>query len=270
MDNTVTWHEAIFSYQTTLTAVGRASGTVRLKRYYLLRIAHLSSSPANLTTGQLETFIAVQHWKPETTRSLLSTVRTFYDWAISRGLAATNPARGIPPVTIPPAVARPASDKDIARARKGTTDLRVKLMILLGATLGLRCCEIARIRETDWDGRELIVHGKGAKDRALPVANILLQHTLNDLGRGAWLFPGRIDGHLSASYVSKLIGQSLPHGITAHQLRHRFATVSWDGTHDLLAVSAALGHAKPETTKRYIRLHDANLLAAVEAANISA
>lgn len=265
-----TWPEAILSYQTTLTAVGRSAGTIRLRRYYLLRIAHLSERPSELTTEQLERYIATQEWAPETTRSVLSTARTFFAWAISRGVATTNPVDGIPPVTIPPAVARPASDKDIARARKGTSDLRVKLMILLGATLGLRCCEIARINENDWDGRELIVHGKGAKDRALPVANVLLQHTLNDLRPGQWLFPGHIDGHLSAAYVSKLLSRALPGAVTGHQLRHRFATVSWDGTHDLLAVSAALGHAKPETTKRYIRIHDASLIAAVEAADLAA
>ena len=38
------------------------------------------------------------------------------------------------------------------------------------------------------------------------------------------------------------------------------------GTHDLLAVGAVLGHARPETTQRYVRLPDDSLRAAIAAA----
>lgn len=38
------------------------------------------------------------------------------------------------------------------------------------------------------------------------------------------VFPGRIDGHLSAAYVGKRISKLLPPNWTAHTLRHRFAS----------------------------------------------
>ena len=38
------------------------------------------------------------------------------------------------------------------------------------------------------------------------------------------------------------------------------------GTHDLLAVGAVLGHSRPETTQRYVRMPTDALTAAVAAA----
>lgn len=38
------------------------------------------------------------------------------------------------------------------------------------------------------------------------------------------------------------------------------------GTRDLLAVGAVLGHARPETTRRYVRLPPDALISAVKAA----
>lgn len=264
--DTISWHSATFAYLTTLTAAGRSSGTVRLKRYYLHRLEGLAPRPDLLTGEQLAAYVAAQVWEPETRRSFVSTARAFYRWAVRAGHAASNPVDELLTVSIPPAVPRPATDRDIALARE-RAEYRVKIMILLGSTIGLRCCEISRIHSRDWDGRELIVHGKGSKDRALPVTNIMLVHVLNHLD--GFLFPGRIDGHLSAGYVSKLIGQALPGKTTAHQLRHRCATVAYAETHDLMAVSTLLGHSKPETTKRYVRIASSALLAAVRAADVA-
>ena len=63
-----------------------------------------------------------------------------------------------------------------------------------------------------------------------------------------------------------LIARALPDQWTAHPLRHRFATVAYQGTRDLLAVQELLGHSKPETTRNYIRLPQDALRAAVAAA----
>jgi integrase len=66
--------------------------------------------------------------------------------------------------------------------------------------------------------------------------------------------------------VSKLLSRALPPGWTGHTLRHRLATAAYGGTRDLLAVSALLGHSRPETTQRYVRLPDDAIRAAVAAA----
>ncbi|WP_022899139.1 tyrosine-type recombinase/integrase, partial [Humibacter albus] len=80
------------------------------------------------------------------------------------------------------------------------------------------------------------------------------------------LFPGRVDGHLSAAYVSKLISRALPEGVTAHPLRHRFASRAYAAERDIRAVQELLGHASVATTQIYTAVPDAALRRAALAA----
>lgn len=134
--------------------------------------------------------------------------------------------------------------------------------------MGLRACEICRVHGRDYDGEMLIVTGKGNKRRLVPVVDPVIRMALTR--SETYLFPGRIDGHLSPDYTARLLARALPGGLTGHQLRHRFATTAYRRTHDLLAVGQVLGHSKPETTKRYISVERDPLIAVVQAASRAA
>ena len=108
------------------------------------------------------------------------------------------------------------------------------------------------------------MHGKGGKDRVIPISDDIARHLLA-LPDG-WAFPSPAGGHLTEQHVGKLIANVLPDGWTAHSLRHRFATTAYAGTRDLLAVQELLGHSRPETTRGYVRLPQDALRAAVAAA----
>jgi integrase len=144
-------------------------------------------------------------------------------------------------------------------------DTRGRLMLRLAALVGLRACEIATVHTGNLVEDLLRVTGKGGKVRVVPVLDPELTSAIRKAG--GWLFPGRIDGHLSAGYVSRLLGEMLPDGWTGHTLRHRFGTRAYAGTRDLLAVGELMGHTRPETTRRYVELPgDALRLAAAAAA----
>src|SRR5699024_3302867 len=65
----------------------------------------------------------------------------------------------------------------------------------------------------------LLVHGKGARERIVPVPEHLGRHLLT-LPDG-YLFPSdNADGHLSPRYVGKLAAEVLPPSHTLHTLRH--------------------------------------------------
>jgi integrase/recombinase XerC len=144
-------------------------------------------------------------------------------------------------------------------------DRRVELMILLAARQGLRRGEIALVHSRDVSadlcGWSLRVHGKGARERVIPLHDDIA-HRLRALDDG-WAFPGQIDGHLSPRWVGHLIRDALLGDWTAHTLRHRFATVAYSGGRDLVAVQELLGHSRPETTRQYIRLPDDAMRAAI-------
>jgi integrase len=139
-------------------------------------------------------------------------------------------------------------------------------MLALARRVGLRRGEISRVhreRDVSWDGRgwTLVVHGKGGRLRRLPLPDDLAGEIREGSG---WLFPGRIDGHLSAQYVGKLMATALEQEWTAHTLRHGFATSMYRSTGDLLVVQKFLGHARPETTAGYVLVMDSRLRDALD------
>lgn len=260
-----TWGEAHHRYTTALQAAGRSPGTIRLHTYYLGMLAARHRDPWQVTTGDLRVVLAVPHWKPETRKSARSVFRSFYKWAHAEGLVDLDPAARLESVRVPPAVPRPTPDRVIHEALTRAAP-REGLMIRLAAYAGLRCGEIARVHGDDLVEHELVVLGKGGRVRAVPVMGDLWGDLAVVVG---WAFPNGQGGHLSGGHVSRLLSRALPGGWTGHTLRHRMASAAYAGTRDLLAVGAVLGHSRPETTQRYVRMPDDALRAVVEAARAS-
>lgn len=80
------------------------------------------------------------------------------------------------------------------------------------------------------------------------------------------MFPGKVDGHVSAHTMGTLVSRLLPEGVTMHALRHRFATTTYHVDRDVFSVQKLLGHASPQTTQGYVAVNDSNLRRLVEAA----
>lgn len=250
-----------------LRAAGKSPQTIRLRTHQLARLADRHPKLLAVTAADLAAWIGRPDWSIETRRSNRAAVRSFYGWAHASGLIRHDPSRLLPSIKPASHQPRPAPEPVVARALLAS-DRRVRLMVLLAARQGMRRGEIARIHTNDvvqdLAGWSLVVHGKGGKLRTVPLADDIAR----DLRAHppGWVFPGLVDGHLSADYVGKLIARALPGDWTAHPLRHRFATVAYSATRDLLAVQELLGHSRPETTRQYIRLPQDALRAAVAAA----
>jgi site-specific recombinase XerD len=216
----------------------------------------------------LTSWLAQQTWAANTRRSWRSTLRSFWAWAAQAGHVASSPAAALPTVPQHIGTPRPAPEQ-VVQTGTSITDTRVRLMIRLAAWAGLRCCEICRVHtddlEQDLVGWSLRVLGKGSKIRVVPLPRRLaLELRSQDAG---WVFPGKIDGHLSAHRVSELISAALPVGVTAHMLRHRFASATYQTSgHDIRAVQELLGHSSVATTQIYTAIQSDALRRAVEGA----
>jgi len=141
-----------------------------------------------------------------------------------------------------------------------------RLALRLAGELGMRCAEVAQVHARDLtqsdDGWQLLVHGKGAKQRWLPVPDHLA-HLLR--AHEGYVFPGGDNGHVSSIWLGKRISALLPEGVTMHALRHRFATKAYNIDRDVFAVQQLLGHASPSTTQRYVLVNDASRRRLVDA-----
>lgn len=253
------WRPLLDSYYGWLRAANTSPNTIKLHSYHLRRFAHASGlAPFQVGYDDLIEHLTAPTWHAHTRRSVRTTLRSFYRWAYLTGRTDTDPTLTLPRVPVPPGVPRPANEVAVQQGLKAADD-RVRLMVRLAAQIGLRCCEIAVVHTDDlrYDllGYSLEVHGKGGKTRIVPL-NPVLADTIRTAEPG-YLFPGRVDGHLSAAYVSKLISRALPADTTAHPLRHRFASVAYEGSgRDIRAVQELLGHASVATTQIYTKVPD--------------
>lgn len=251
----------IDDYLTWLRAAGASPHTVRLRRYYLRRLAAASDRDLfALGLDDLALFLSRSGWGPETRKSARAAVRGLYGWAHETGRIAVNPARLLPAVRVPAGHPRPAPDDVFGGALSGASD-RDRLMLLLAGLAGLRRAEIAAVHSRDVIGTDLRVTGKGGRVRHVPLHPDLAT-ALAALPAG-WVFPGRIDGHLSAGHVGVTLKRLLGPGWSGHTLRHRFASRAYAVDRDLRAVQELLGHSKPETTARYTAIPNGALRSAV-------
>lgn len=195
---------------------------------------------------------AAQDWAQESRRGRQNTFRSFWAWGRSVG-ELRNVAKHLPRVRASAGIARPAPDRVYMKAIM-RSDVRTRLILRLAAECGLRRGEIAVIHSDDLVddlvGWSLLVHGKGGKERIVPLTDGIARELL-ELPYG-YALPGKIDGHLSPRRVGELATDALDGAWTLHTLRHRFATRTYQIDHDVFAVQDLLGHASAETTRRYV------------------
>ncbi len=284
------WIEPLRLYELHLRAAGLSEGTIERRIGDVEQIARDvgPDGPDTITGDLLVEWVGGKVWAIETRRSRRASARSFWAWAVVTGFASENAALSLPHVPAAKPKPRPVPDR-IYRPAVCSARPRVRLMLRLGAELGLRRAEIARIHvgndlvlDDDDEGYELIVHGKGNKTARVPVpADLAAQIRAGAPGhspglgypRGGWLFPGQIDGHLSPRHVGDLCAAELreqqeagEQDWTTHKLRHRFGTRALRRTKNIRAVQEALRHASVATTEIYCAVEKKEVREAVNAA----
>jgi integrase/recombinase XerC len=274
------WNVPITDYSTAQRAAGRATSTIRARSELLAQLSReVGGDPWDLTEHDLVEWMGLEvwdtdlgrlrsRWSLERRRSVRSTLQGFYRWAHGTGLVDVDPAAGLARVKVSEADPRPVPD-DVYKAALAHATPREVLMLRLAAELGMRREEVARVHTDDLSddltgkGKSLLVHGKGGKNRTLPLSHDLAA-LLHRQPRG-YLFPGACDGHLSPRWVGTCVARLLEGDYTMHKLRHAFATGIVARQPNIVIAQRLLGHTSLATTQRYVK-PDADLMrAAVEA-----
>lgn len=155
-------------------------------------------------------------------------------------------------------------------------DARMTCLLELLYGAGLRVSELVSLRLGNlprrrlglWETREMIIRGKGGKERLCPLGAPALLALRNWLeardgdkygtGSGDFLFPSRgKSGHLTRRRLAQML-EKLAHAVGLnparvypHALRHAYATHLLQGGADLRSVQTLLGHADIATTQIY-------------------
>ncbi|HET6713281.1 MAG TPA: tyrosine recombinase [Actinomycetota bacterium] len=256
-------------------------------------------SLATASYPQLRRYLAQQHTLGYARASVarkVGSIHTFYRWALAAGRVGDDPSLllGRPKVVNRlPTVLRAGEAAALAEAPVSVPDdgaevrpidravaLRDVATLELMYGSGLRVGEVAglTIDRIDLDRRRVMVMGKGAKEREVPISDYAaeaLEAYLRD-GRpvlapqGAReLFLNRRRRPFSSRDIRTMVerygGTVLPgRRVTPHTLRHSFATHLLEGGADIRAVQELLGHASVATTQRYTHVSRARLFQAYE------
>jgi site-specific recombinase XerD len=193
---------------------------------------------------------------PATIARKLAAVRAFLRFALGKGRVPDLPLGVRQGRRLPDAPAMPEIEALFASLDGDEPlSLRNRALFELVYSAGLRAAETVGLdlADVDFEQETVRVHGKGGKERVVPLgeeASYRLQRYLGDarpqLARGAEnaLFLSARGRRLDTSTLRRL----LPH---PHRLRHAFATHLMEGGADLRTIQELLGHSSLSTTQMY-------------------
>lgn len=157
--------------------------------------------------------------------------------------------------------------------RTSEIDIRDFAIFALGVGAGLRRKEITLLKIEDIKKNNLLINGKGNKQRLVPLTmfvKLAIKRWL-DIRRAkrGTLFVSSSSGKgISIQVVHRscrrIVKKTRGKEFTAHDLRRTFATILLDNGADIYAVQMLLGHSNPSTTRKYDRRGEKIKAAAVE------
>jgi site-specific recombinase XerD len=158
------------------------------------------------------------------------------------------------------------SPEEIVRFLAAVKGLRNRAALTTAYAAGLRVGEVVRLKIGSIDSERMLLHieeGKGGRDRYAmlsPRLLAILRAYWKRARPSSWLFPGQEPGgHVSRGALQsacRFARQRARIGkpVTAHSLRHSFATHLLESGTDIRIIQVILGHTHLETTARYAQV----------------
>jgi integrase/recombinase XerC len=271
----------------------------------LLQLVRLNAGADLLTLAQadIRRSLARLHaggLSPASLARALSAWRSFYRWLGERQRVSANPVAGVRAPRrekrLPKALGVDQAVQLVSQApTEGALALRDRAIVELMYSSGLRLAELvsldwrhfakeaAQEASASWldlSAAEVIVMGKGAKTRSVPVGAAAIA-ALNDWlalrgtlagaekralfvsSRGARISPRNVGARIAR--LARLSGLGVH--VHPHALRHSMASHVLQSSGDLRAVQELLGHANIATTQIYTKLDWQHLAKAYDAAH---
>ncbi|MBQ0013464.1 MAG: site-specific tyrosine recombinase XerD [Proteobacteria bacterium] len=196
-----------------------------------------------------------------------SALRGFYKFLMLEKIITENPTKNLelPKRSRPLPKFLSVDEIDLIISSAGDTknSTRLRAMIELLYASGLRVSELCEMPLTANLGDKLLIHGKGAKERIIPMhegAQIALARWLNmrNDDNSKYVFPSNSKtGHITRDGFFKILKKCAvmagidPNRVSPHVLRHSFASHLLAGGANLRAIQTMLGHEDISTTQIY-------------------
>lgn len=247
---------------------GRSSKTLSAYESDLrLADAAISGGLSHATPDALQSYLASLPDKASSIARKASALRGFYKFLMLEKIITANPAQNLEiprrERTLPKFLTTHEIDLLISSAGDTKNSTRLRAMIELLYASGLRVSELCELPVSGILGDKLLIHGKGAKERLVPMhdgAIDALNRWMSARGDtdSKYVFPsGGKSGHITRDGFFKILKKCAvlagiePSRVTPHVLRHSFASHLLAGGANLRAIQTMLGHEDISTTQIY-------------------
>lgn len=283
--------EILDNFVNSLLLAGRSKKTIQNYAHTINQLNEVinKSDPANGDSPYSETGIekfftyglVEQNWNKYTVWTKYKNLNPFFKWCQKKGYISSNPLLTLEKPKMPSQPPKALNENEVGRLLNAVENIkynyvfpkmRNKAIIYLFLYTGIRRKELLDLRMSDIDlenGSIRIEHGKNDKYREIPLEQNILKPILlayldyrKKLNKTSqWLFNGTFGNHsnndnkLTASAIDILfrkLRDVLQFRVTAHRLRHTFATFALDNSGDLYTLKEVMGHEKISTTCLYL------------------
>jgi len=227
-----------------------------------LLAAHPAIHPNDITKEQMHShllkLVKEKNYAARTQIQIAAGMQFYYVKVLGRPIAQyyiPTPKKGFKLPVV-------ASEEEIVRMLVASGNLKHQCIISMLYSTGARRDELVNMRliDVDIDRNQVIIRqGKGKKDRVTLLSQrmvVALQKYLAVYKPHYWLFEGSERKKYTGTSIGKVVRDAritagIEKKITAHVLRHSFATHLMDNGTDTRIIQTLLGHASLKTTAIY-------------------
>ncbi|MBR5904536.1 MAG: tyrosine recombinase [Alphaproteobacteria bacterium] len=236
----------------------------------------------NATNEEVQNYLASLPDKASSVARKASALRSFYKFLMLEKIISKNPTANLELPKRRRALPKYLSQEEIELLISSSGDIktstRLKCMIELLYASGLRVSELCELPMSANLGDKLLIHGKGAKERLVPMhetAQECLRKWLEVRDSDSkYVFPSNAkDGHITRDGFFKILKKCAvlagidPHRVSPHVLRHSFASHLLAGGANLRIIQTMLGHEDISTTQIYTHVMPEKLRDTIETAH---
>lgn len=237
----------------------------------------------NATAQDIQNYLSNLHEKNSSVARKASALRTFYKFLMLEKIITKNPTNNLELPkrghALPKYLSKEEIELLISSSGDIKTSVRLRCMIELLYASGLRVSELCELPMSANLGDRLLIHGKGAKERLVPMhegAQNALHNWLKYRGDidSKYVFPTNSQsGHITRDAFFKILKKCAvlsgidPARVSPHVLRHSFASHLLAGGANLRAIQSMLGHEDIATTQIYTHIMPEQLRETVESAH---
>ena len=280
--------EAIPLFMDYLNSIERSAETMRVYRFRLLDFSRYLEQRFNgpvyledISTANLEDYLADlktdRHLAPASRAHMRHVLRSFFHYAEQRKMVIDNPALPIEAVKIPQKERSYLSEFEVEQliGQIETPLVQGICRTLYGTGLRISECLNLNVEDVDLDGKVIHVrNGKGAKDRNVPLGDKLTRLLGQYVNRqkipikSSFFFVTLRGKRVRAQTVNAELQVAVrrlgwDRLVTAHILRHSYASRLLKTGANLVQVQRLLGHSSLAVTGIYMHVDQGELAEAV-------